>query len=442
MKIVMIGIGEIGYYLAQVLLSEAHEVVLVEKDDAVYRNAQEHLDAKIVKGDGSNALLLEPLIDEKTDLFVAVTDSDAVNIISVLIARKFGAKRAIARIYDPTNLIHPLLTDDPKVSVINAEMIVARDLARLVGNPSAEEVEVFAQGKAEMVKFQIGEEAKVLNQKLSEIKIPSAWIFIARIRGGEFQIVSGETSFQAGDQVILMGDPHKRKEIEALLGLHQEKVKRVILIGFNAISSKLAVTLRSRDIDVRFIEANKEIAERASAEMDGILVFQGDATSDEILEQAGLDESVNVLALSNDDETNILISLLAKEKKVRRVVALAQKPQYKPIIEKIGIDAVVNPRSAMVDEMIRCIHHEDLSGISILEGGMGRMIEFVVKEKTKFVDTALSQLKWPKGILVGAIVRGDQLIIPRGDDRIHIGDHLLIFTTRSALSHVKRLFAN
>ena len=136
-----------------------------------------------------------------------------------------------------------------------------------------------------------------------------------------------------------------------------------------------------------------------------------------------------------------MLGAKAKEKKVKRVIALAHKPQYKPIIEKIGVDSVLNPRSAMVDEIIRCTLAGTLLGINIMEGGRGRMMEFVIRKKTKIVGRPLSKVTMPKQTLIGAIVRGDKLIIPRGGDHLEVGDHIVVFTTRSLLSQVKQLFS-
>lgn len=442
MKIVIVGVGEIGYYLAEIMLAEGHDLILVEKDDVKYRYAREHLDAQIILGDGANALTLEPLVDDDTDIIVSVTDHDATNVVATLIARKFGAKRAITRISHTSNLIHPLLTDDPCVSVLNAEMIIARELSRLIGNPHADDVGFFASGKAEIVRVHVSESTQqIANKKIKDIKIPQTWIFIARIREGDFAIASGETMLMPGDQVLMVGDPKKAKDLEQLFGIVAMTVKRVILIGYDEVTKILAKTLTRRNIEVRLIEENLEKAEQAAAALEKTLVLQGEATNDEILEQAGIDHADYLLALTNDDESNVLLSLLAKEKKVQRVIALAIKTQYKAIIEKMGIDLVLNPRAAMVDELVRNIHKNDLSGVTIFEGGRGRMIELEVKKKTKFVGVPLAKITWPKQVLIGGIIRDDQLIIPRGDNQIEMGDHILIFTTKSVLSEVKRLFA-
>lgn len=442
MKIVITGVGETGYYLAQLLLKDKHDLILVEKNEKAYRYAQEHLDAQIILGDGANVLVLEPLVDETTDLFVALTNQDETNILAALIARRFGVQRAIVRVSDTSNLIHPLLTDDPKVSVLNAEMAVAKDLSRLVGNPSADEIEFFAHGKAEMMKLNVELNSPVSKQMLKNVPLPRSWLVVALIRKGDFFIASGDTLLQPGDHVIVIGDPKTSGQIEQLFGIQKVRVKRVILVGFNEISTSLAQTLHRTGIDVRLIEDDKEKAEQASAQLDDVLVFHGDGTSEEILTQAGIGQTDYLLALTNDDETNILISLLAKERKVGRVIALAHKPQYKPIIEKIGIDSVVNPRWAMVDEIIRCTHLETLSGLNILEGGKGQILEMTVKKQNKIVGVPLAKIKLPDQTLIGALVRNNTVIIPRGEDKICIGDQLLIFTTRSALSEVKQFFAD
>ncbi|MCB9799411.1 MAG: Trk system potassium transporter TrkA [Candidatus Omnitrophica bacterium] len=440
MKIVILGIGETGYYLAQLLSQEKHDLILIEKDAKKVQYATEHLDVQIIHGDGANALVLEPLLDEKTDFFIAATDRDEVNILATLIARNFGTQRALVRVSDPTNLIHPLLTDDPKVSVLNAEMAVAKDLTRLVGNPSADEVEFFANGKAEMMRLHVADDSGIIFKSLKDIQVPDSWLIIAATRRGEFSIVSGDFIIQPGDQLLVIGNPEKSREIESLLGLHPVKVRRVILIGYNSISAQLARVFRRRNIEVRLIEEDKHKAEVASAELHGVLVINGDGTNDEILSQAGIDQADYVLALTHDDESNVLISLLAKEKKVRRVIAMTLKPQYNPIIEKIGIDCVVNPRSAIVDEIVRSIHHQDLSGLTILEGGKGRMMEFVIQKEVRLCGTPLTRIRLPKQTLIGAIVRGEKLIIPRGNDRIQPDDHVVVFTTQTAIAEVKKIF--
>ncbi len=440
MKIVVSGIGETGFYLAKILLKDRHDLILIEKNEKAYRYAQERLDAQIIQGDCCDPLVMEPLIDEKTDLFVAVTDHDEANILSTLIARKYGANRAIARVSEPTNLIHPLLTEDSAVTVLNAEMAVAKDLTRLVGNPSADEIEFFANGKAEILRLHVNPEASIAHKKLKDIKIPKSWLFIAKIDNGNFSIVSGETEFKPGDQVLLMGSSQKSRDIETLLGVHPAKVRRVVIAGFNEISKSVAQALRRNNIEVRLVEEDQLAAEQAAGDLDGVLVIHGDPTSDDTLEQAGVDQTDYLLALTENDENNVLISLLAKEKKVKRVIALTQKKQYKAIIEKIGIDSVVNPRSAMVDDIMRSIHHKDISGIYILEEGKGQAMEFVIRGKSQAVGVPLARLKLPKQTLVGAIVRKDDVIIPHGNDSIEIGDRIVVLTAHTDFEEIKKLF--
>jgi len=441
MKIVVTGLGQTSYYLAELLLKEGHDLVLVEKDSVVAKRAQEHLDAQVVTGDGGSALTLEPLIDEETDIFIALTNRDDTNVVGTLIARRFGVRSAIVRVSEPANLIHPLLTDDPQVSMLNSEMVVSRDLTQLIVNPSADEIELFANGKAEMVRLDVAEGAEVVFKKLREVKMPTSWLLVGFVRNGKFEIATGETSLEPKDQVIAIGDPAKYKDMESLLGLRSEKVKRIIMIGMNAVTSQLARTLRRRGIEIRLIEENEELADQAAAELNDVLIFRGDGTSDDILEQAGIEQADYVLALTHDDENNVLIALLAKEKGAKKVVAMTEKRQYQRIVEKIGIDVVVSPRSSMIDEVIRVIHRGSLTNIRILEGGQGRMMEFTIHQKNKLVNVPLSKLKLPGQSLIGAIVRNGEVIIPRGRDQIKVGDELVVFSAESDYSKVERLLS-
>ncbi len=442
MRIVIAGASTTGSYLAKLLQLEKHDLVIIDNDKKRIQSLQEQFDAQIVMGDAADATVIEPLIDENVDLFISLTSSDSINIISTLIARKFGAKRAIVRINETNNLLHPLLTDDANVFLLNPEMIVSKDLSRLVGTPSADEVDFFAKGKAEMVTLHLTKDSPLSGKPIKDIKFPSSWLVVAAIRRGNFVIASGDTVLSADDQVLVVGDPNKYPEIATLFGHKFKKVSRVVLVGFNETSIKLSQSLVRKEIEVRLIENNSELALVAAGELDSVLVLQGDVTDDDILEQAGVADADYLIALTDDDEENVLISLLAKEKGVAKVIALIQKNHYRSVIQKIGIDTVINPRSAMVDEVIRLIHRKDLLEISILEGGQGRMMEFVVNQKTRLVDKPLSKVKLPKQILIGAIVRGDDLIIPKGDTKLKVGDHVVIFSTMSVFTEVKKLFGN
>ncbi len=434
--------GTTGVQLARILQQEKHDLVLIDQDKDSYRSAQEHFDAQILLGDAADASTLEPVIDETTDLFIALTENDGANIISTLIARKFGVKRAIAKISNPNNLIHPLLTDDPNVYLLNPEMIVSKDLTRMVGTPSADEVELFAKGKAEMVAMHVAKDAAIIGKKLRDLDVPPTWIVVAVNDKEGFKIASGETVITPDAQIIVVGNTKTYHEMEGFVGLETKKVKRVILVGYNPISKKLCETLSRKGIEIRLIEAREDVAQTAARELDDVLVLSGDGTDQEILDQAGIEDTDYLMALTDDDETNVLISLLAKEQKVGHVVSLAQKSHYNRIIQKVGIDSVLNPRLAMVDEILRCIHHREILGINTLEGGEGRMMEFVVNHKTKIIEKSLSNFKLPEGILIGAIIRNDELIIPRGNTKIKVGDHAVVFSTMAALSEVKKLFGN
>lgn len=440
MKIVVLGAGITGMGIAEILLREGHDLVMIEKNLAQFQAAEDKLDARVVLGDASSAMVLEPLIDETTDLLIAVANRDDVNIIATLIARKFGVKRAIVRVKHSSNLIHPLLTDDPYVSAINSDISVARDLLTLVVNPTADEAELFANGRVEMLKLHVADDASIISKKLKDIDVPADWIFVARIRDGVFTIADGETDIRKHDQFLLIGDPERTAAIENLLGLHPIKVKRLVIIGYNPISDHLARMLKARSVDVRMIESDPDLARKAAERLNGVLVINGDETSAEVFEQAGVGQAECVVAVTSDEEQNILISLLAKERKVPRVLTLVQKPQYKSVIEKIGIDAAVSPRQAMVDEIIRCIYHQDMTGITMVEGGKGSMIELTIREDNKFIGITLQKIKLPKDTMIGAIIRAEKLILPRGKDELKKDDKVILFSTKAAVGEVKKVF--
>ncbi|MDI6794196.1 MAG: Trk system potassium transporter TrkA [bacterium] len=443
MKIIIVGGGTMGLYLTQQLLQESHEITVIENNEKVFETIKETMDVLAVHGDGSDPVVLEPVIEEDTDFILPVTDSDKTNILSSLIAHRFGVKRAIIRINDDDNLMNPLISEEGWIKIINPDLIVAGEIMRLITTPVAEEIELFAGGRVEMLKLTVGDDTPLANKPLNEVEITSSWIFIGHLdeeRG--FDIPHGETIFRPGDRIIAIGNKKDRAEIERVLGLHSEKVERVIILGGGKIGSYIAEHLQGKGINVRLIELNPFRAERLANELDGVLVFQGDGTSEALLEEVGVEGVDYFVALTKEDEVNILTALLAKDMGALRTVILSRKSQYSPIIEKVGIGLTISPRLCAAGEIIRFLHQKDIMTISYLEGGKGVVLELVVPKEAKVEGKTLKDIKLPRGTLVGAIVRGETLIIPRGVNRLLAGDRLVLFSIPKLVKKLEQIFCS
>ncbi len=436
MQIVILGAGGIGYTLAQKLVKEKHELIIIEKDPETAKKARNNLDAIIIENDGANPEVLLSALEEKTDAFLALTNNDSVNILSGLLAKKFGVEKIVIRINQYQNLANPLVKA-PEIKLINPDLSIARGLIRLITTPPAEEVEILAKGKVKILKLTVGTE--IAGKSIKDIEFPKGWIIVGHITETGFSIPHGNTLFSEGDKILVLGDPSTKAEIEKVIGLSPEKLDLVVLLGAEQITSYISGWLERRNIPVRIIESNifkaKEFAQKSTS-----LILRGDITSEELFSEANVKEANYFAALTKDDEINIIACSLAKEAGAKHVISLCRKPHYFPLTQKIGIDTVIMPYPIISEEIHRYLKKKRALALIPIENEQAQIWELKLTRKSKVIRKSLSSLKLPEQLIVGAIVRNEQLIIPGGETRLLPEDRVIIISLPGQEKIIEKLF--
>ena len=440
MRIIIIGAGEVGQFLARNLSLE-HDIVIIEKSRSHYEYAKEHLDALVIPGEGDNPRILKQAEIGKADIMLAVSGDDRTNILASITSHSFGLQKIIARIRDPEYFEYPDILKIPQITVVNSGILVAEKISNLISTPFAWKTETFASGKINMLKLRIEENSPIVGRKLSELDPPEAWIFVAVSRKGNITIPTGETRLLHGDYVFALGIPSVSNKLESLLGVHREKVDLAIICGGGRIGRRVANTLLMNGISVRIIESNHQRAELIAEELPGVLVFDGDATNKEILKEAGVQSADYYVALTGDDEKNVLSALLARNLGAKRSTVLYTKPDYIDLIESIGVDRAISVRMSTANEILSMLHLKGVAHVALIEEGKAEVLEFKISDKSKLIGKPLSKAGFPKDSIVGIVIRNDNIIIPRGGYIAEPDDKLIIFSLPNALKKVEDILA-
>ncbi len=435
MRIVIAGAGEVGFSLAQ-SLADKYDVYIIEENPSRCE-AVSDLDVVVVNGNAANINVLKSASVENADVFLAVTGNDEVNLLAGIAARKLGAKKVIVRVENPEYVDKPIVRDHPLGYdvVICPQLALAQEAARLVGIPGAIEIVTFSGGRVEMIEVQIMENSKADGCKVKDLKLPPNVVITSIYRNGEVIIPRGDTVLRKGDRVAIVG---KTAEIEKLRGIFGPPVvKRVTIFGAGTIGSYVAKILQKGRISVKLVESRRDRCEHISEVLSGVKVVCGDATDIEFLVEEEIGKSDAVVATTESDEKNLLICLLAKNLGAKTAIAKVEKKEYVRLFEAVGVDAALNPRRVTYNEVMKLLRRMQIETVAEIEGAA--VVEIVVKNP-KLVGMKLKDINLPKSAIVGAVVRGDECLIPRGDTELQLGDRLLVFTTWDELEVVEETF--
>ncbi len=444
MYIVISGAGEVGFHVAKALRAEGHNIALIEQNKQVLEQIQD-LDALLVQGSGASLDYLEQAGIQKADIFIGATGHDEANMVGCAIAKTFGAS-TIARINDPSYLDQTVSFKYRSAGVdvaVCPELVAAQKIANLLRAPAMASAEIFAQGRVAVVESKLLPDSPAAGQKLSILKPPPGVNIVAIIRGDEVIIPRGEDALQLGDRVLMcVLTPSALKEAEDQLGLRPGKetgrMRRVVIAGAARIGVRLARLLEEQ-VETVIIEKNKELATSAFEQLENTLVITGDATDIGILKGEGVETADAFVGADAVEEYNILACLIAKRLGVRHTVAFINQVPLKPLAEEIGVDLALTIRQATVSSLLRWTYQMDALDVALVAGGEAQVVEIRVKAGGKIAGKPLRKLDLPRNSIVGAIVRGDTTILPRGDDVLEAGDRLILFALTEAIPRLERL---
>ena len=442
MNIVIVGAGEVGQHLADILSREDHAVTVVDPDPAKSRRMTESLDVQALVGDGTRADKLMEAGAGTADLVIAVSDDDRVNMLTSVVSKKLGAARVIVRLKDTQVLTDYRYFYKDALGfdvVLSTEELAAEAILSTVRERHALEVESFADGKVQLRRLPLRESSELTSAPLGELRVPPGVLVTAVQRDRALIVPSGTDELKVGDQVYVLGSSADLDAFERSAGEKVVWKRSAVIMGAGSIGREIARRLAgSPGIEVFVVEKDGARARALDTEFSGdVTVLVGDATDFTLLQEERIANASVFVATTNDDEVNLVACMLAKGHGAERTVALIQKGSYREVYDFLeGIDLAISPRMICAQRILRFVRAGSPRAISVIGQGLAEVLELQagVKEPTK-----LKKLGLPKGVVIGAIVRGETVSIPSGDSQIKPGDTLIVFTIAEKLEEAERL---
>lgn len=444
MKIILVGCGTIGATIISSLVSEGHDIVAIDSDADFLNSITNVYDVMGLCGNGADSDVLEEAGADTADLFVAVTGSDELNMLSCFLARKMGAKYTIARVRSPEYNDKSLgfMKDNLELSMcINPELLTARELYKILKFPSAVKIETFSRGNLEMIEIRLKSDSTLDGMSLMEMrKTHKAKVLVCYVRrDDEVFIPDGNFRLKSGDWVGITAAPGELQKLFKSLGVYQKQAKNVMLLGGSRTAHYLADMLLESGGSVKIIERNPEICERLSEALPKAVILNGDGAEQELLLEEGLRSLDAFVSLTNTDEANILLSIFASGQNVPKVIAKVNREELVRMAENMGLDSVVSPKAMVGDVIVsyaRALENSKGSNVETLykiADGKAEALEFNVRADSKVIGVPLKELQIKKGILIAGIIRNRKTVIPVGDDMILAGDSVVIVAADQGL---------
>jgi trk system potassium uptake protein TrkA len=451
MRIIIIGDGKVGNSLAEHLSKENHDVTIIDKNPEVLRKTSESLDVMCIKGNGvSTKIMLEAGI-KNADLLIAATSSDEMNMVCALTGRKLGASHTIARIRDPeyANELSVLKQELGLDLVINPEQAAAREIARLLRFPSASDVEHFANGRIEFVEIVATNDMPIIGIPLKELggRFLSNILIGAVKRGNEVIIPNGDFEIATEDRLNIIGRPNDVFGFCKQIGKCTQKVKKVMVMGGGMVAHYLAMNLKLNDIKVKIIEMNKERSIQLAEMLPDILVINGDGTDKPLLDSENLSEMDAFIALTGRDEENLISAMMAKQTGVMKVIVKTTRIDNPILFHNLGVDSIVNPKLITTNYILQYVRGlnnamgNPAETVYKIVDEKAEVLEFIANKSTKFLNIPLRKLKLVNGVIIGAIARKNEIIIPHGDDMIKQGDNVIVISIDKHISDFNEVVA-
>lgn len=447
MKIVVVGIGKVGHALTEQLVNEGHDITVIDNRPGMAEHLAESLDVIGVSGNGAIYKVQQEAGVQNADLLIAATDSDELNMVCCLVAKKLGARHTIARVRNPEYESQlGMMRQELGLSLsINPERETAREIARILRFPAAAKVETFAKGRVELVEYRIPEGSRLDGMALKNIGSLHAKVLICAVqRGADVFIPTGEFVLCAGDKINVSAKPTELESFFRGLDAFKDHARDVMIIGGSRIAYYLAEQLSTMRMQVRLVDRDEKRCQEFSEQLPGVLVIHGDATDHELLCEEGLESSDAFVALTGLDELNIMLTMYARFHNVGRSIAKVSRNSFSEIVNRSGIvESVVSTSGVTVNRIIQYVRAMENSiggGVRTLHRMVGNRVEaleFGVAKECLLIGIPFKDLQLKKDLLIACITRPNgAVIIPSGQDTLQEGDSVIIVTTRSGLSDI------
>jgi trk system potassium uptake protein TrkA len=438
----------VGYYLCERFSREGREVVLIDRDKTKLHRVERDLNIMTVHGSGASARILAEAGIAKADLFIAVTDSDEINLISCIMSRPYNVKTRIARVKNEDFLEGGVFheRDDLGINmIISPDVALTEEILGLCKVSAAFHMAEFANGQLMLLGYKIPADNSSVGLDLLQIrKLHGSHRFIitAIIRDGKTIIPRGVDQIRGNDKIYITVRRSDIPAVEKLLGLSSEQPDNVFIIGGGSIGYMVARELEEMKVDVTLIELDKERCEFLSENLGKTVVLNCDGLETHDLLEAGIDRANLVISLTESDTTNILSSLLAKHHGAQKCITRITRHDFIPLLGNLGIDVALSPRQVAASMILRYVRRGVVGSVATILDSDAEAMEIQVPDRKKFNNVHLKELRFPQGSLVGAIVRDRQVFIPSGDTLINIGDNLVVFFTKNAAGDLETFLSD
>jgi trk system potassium uptake protein TrkA len=442
-RYVVMGAGEVGFHLARSLSLEGHRVTVIELDPAKQERVAEESDAMVVPGNGAHVDVLEAANVASCDLFVAVSSSDEANLAASLLARQQGAARSVVRVKAAEEVIaHRRVYEDAFSAdlLLSTELLTTTQVLNQIRGHNTMAVEYLADGKVQLRKVHLEEGSPLTQNPLRDVELPEDSLVVAYFRGDELIIPSGDDRAQAGDDALILGTTEVIRKAERVVCSSRELMGTVVIAGGGRSGRTVAMALEGFDVQVKIIERERARAEDLAQRMPECEILHGDATDPALLRAERIPQAQTFVALSGHDESNLMACLLAQELGVPQVIPMVHRAETSHLWHRFGLHQVFSPRTLAYERIRDYIESGYSANIVSLQHGAAQVIERRLSEVSPAAGATLADISPPRGLIVGAVVRGEKVFVPRGNDRLETGDLVLLFVHQEELDTVSLLF--
>ena len=446
MRIIIVGAGAVGSQLADQLSQENHDVTVIEADRSRMGQLQDELDIMVVEGNGASPKILERAGIKDCDLLMALTNSDETNLVASLTACRAEVPFKIARV---SNMDYYLLDDWLSTRnlgvdlLVNPEFECALQIRNLLTVPGASDIGEFGGGNALLMGLQVQHGAPCAGITLHEYGLRQErrnFLVGAITRGGRTIVPTGRTRVEAEDQVFMICLREHIDDAYAAVGLQREPIHRVMILGGSKVAIFLCKMLERNKIKTTLVENDEATAEQLAVELDRTLVIHGEPTDVELWEMEGLEEAGAFLALTRDDEENLLSGLIARNHDVPVVIALLEKLNYVPLVNKVGVNTAVSSRLAIVDTILKWVRRGNILSLATLKGNEAEIIEFIVTDNCRLLGKPVKDMRLPKEMLLGSVCRDHEVFIPTGHSTLQEEDRVVVIAGPNSKRDIEQLF--
>lgn len=442
-RYVVMGAGEVGFHLARVLSQEGQDVVVIEADPARHERVQDQLDATVVLGNGTHVPVLEAAGVAQAELFMAVSSSDEANLAASALAKHLGARRTVVRVGVAEDItVHRRLYEQVfGVDLLLSTQLLAttRILNHVLGHNTLE-VEYLAHGKVQLRKIHL-EAGSILTRKpLRKVQMPRGSLVVAYFRGEELIIPSGDDKAEAGDDALVLAKTEVIHQVERMVSPRPRTFGTVVIAGGGGTCFTVAQALVAQAYHVKIIEVDRQRAARLGAQLPKLEVLHGDATDISLLRAERVADARCFIALTGNDERNLMANLLAQELGVETVIALVARTETSHLWRRLGLMRIVSPRQIAAQRINNYIRAGFSANIVSLKRGKAQVFERRLAAASPAAGVTLAEMELPPGVIIGAVVRGERVFVPRGHHRLEIGDTVILFVQEEHVATVQLVF--